>query len=411
MDKPPLHDIISPSSSPRRAPTTAGIKRPQPPKRKFTPPSSGRSSHLGVWITVIVLLAVVAFAFSFLFSGATVTVTPKQQDVFIDGVFAASESTLKFNIMKIEETLSDTVKATETEDAEERAQGTIIVYNNYNTSSHGWVKNTRFETPEGLIYKVRKSVVIPGMRTVNGKKVPGSIEIIVTADEPGEKYNIGLTDFTIPGLKGGAKYESFYARSKTPMTGGFVGERLVVSDSVLLETRDTLQEDLRQKLLILAASQRPEGFLLFESGISFMFESIPNVDSKNQVAIEEKGTLYAILFDEEEFAGYLAKSTMADYDENIVKIINTDDLEVVFDDGDGNLWESDEITFSVNGTATFEWFFDIDDLRIDLLGESKDTISSVLRGYPGILEAEATIRPFWHGTFPTKSEKIKIEKK
>lgn len=412
MEKQPLHDIISPSGSTRRAPAPEKMNRPpqQRPPRKSAPVKR-RSSHLGIWITIIVILAAIAFAFSFLFSGATVSVTPKHQSIFVDGTFAAGAEALQFNVMTVEEILSEEVKATEEEYVEERATGTIIVYNNYNTSNHSWVKNTRFETPEGLIFRVRKSVVIPAMKTVGGKKVPGSIEITVTADEPGDRYNIGLTDFTIPGLKGGAKYESFYARSKTAMTGGFVGDRLVVSDEVVSETRTTLQEELRQKLLTLAGSQKPEGFHLFEGGISFQFESLPNRDGEKKVGIEEKGTLYAILFNEEDFAAYLAKNTMAEYDENLVQIRNSEDLDITFAEGDGNLWEQDEIAFSVNGTAEFEWLFNMDDLRIDLLGQSKDSIGAVLAGYPGIQEAEATIRPFWHSTFPGQTDKIKIEKK
>ena len=206
MEKQPLHDIISPSGTPRRNPTSAGIRRPQPQTRRVEKRRKN-SSNLSIWISIIVLLVILALAFSFLFSGATVTVTPKQQDVFIDGVFSTGDDLLKFNVMKVEETLSDTVKATEKEYVEERASGTIVVYNNYNSAQHNWIKNTRFETPEGLIFKVRKSMTIPGRETVDGKVVPGSVEITVTADEPGVEYNIGLTDFVIPVFKGKMQYE------------------------------------------------------------------------------------------------------------------------------------------------------------------------------------------------------------
>lgn len=412
MDKQPLQDIISPTGSNRRAtPQNNGMDRPQsPPKPPRRQNNKREGSRYGLFIGIVILLAVLAFVFSFLFSGATVTVTPKQQNVFIDGDFSASKSEgLVYSVMELNRTLSKTVKATETEQAEERAEGQIIVYNNYNTSSHGWVKNTRFETPEGLIYKVRKSVVIPGMETIDGKKVPGSIEITVTADQPGEEYNIGLTDFTIPGLKGGAKYDSFYARSKTPMTGGFIGERLVVSDEDMINTRVKLKSDLQKELLALSSSQKPEGFILLENGIFFEFESLPNVDREKEVSIEERGILYGILFDSEELANYLAESTLADYDGSSVRIINSDELAVSFEEVDERLWEEEEISFSVNGTAEIVWNFDQNDLRFDLLGEPKNTISTVLQGYPGIQSAEAVIRPFWHRTFPSKSNKIKIQ--
>ena len=36
---------------------------------------------------------------------------------------------------------------------------------------------------------------------MDGKNIPGSVDVKVYANEPGEKYNIGLSDFTIPVLK------------------------------------------------------------------------------------------------------------------------------------------------------------------------------------------------------------------
>ena len=71
---------------------------------------------------------------------------------------------------------------------------------------------------------------MPGESLVSGKTVPGSTETAVSADEAGKEYNIGKTDFTIPGFKGDARYSKFYARSKTDMEGGFIGTIYSLSD-------------------------------------------------------------------------------------------------------------------------------------------------------------------------------------
>ena len=79
---------------------------------------------------------------------------------------------------------------------ERRASGKIIVFNNYSTNSQRLIARTRFETLEGKIYRIRDAVVVPGISDKDGRKTPGSIEVTVFADEPGEEYNIGYTDFT-----------------------------------------------------------------------------------------------------------------------------------------------------------------------------------------------------------------------
>ena len=98
-----------------------------------------------------------------------------------------------------------------------------MIYNKYSAEAQIFVKDTRFETPEGKIYRIDRAVTVPGMKNSGGQTVAGSVEATVYADKSGSEYNIGFSDFTIPGLKGGLKYEKFYARSKTPMTGGMKG--------------------------------------------------------------------------------------------------------------------------------------------------------------------------------------------
>ena len=76
-------------------------------------------------------------------------------------------------------------------------------------------------------------VTIPGTKVENGKTVPGSKEVDVVADKAGAEYNIGLTDFTIPGFKGSPKFETVFARSKTEMTGGYVGNSQIVTKNAV----------------------------------------------------------------------------------------------------------------------------------------------------------------------------------
>ena len=52
---------------------------------------------------------------------------------------------------------------------ERKASGQIIVYNAYNDNNQKLIKNTRFETPDGKIYRIQASIIVPGTKVEEGK--------------------------------------------------------------------------------------------------------------------------------------------------------------------------------------------------------------------------------------------------
>ncbi|MCH7756825.1 hypothetical protein IIC45_01945 [Patescibacteria group bacterium] len=361
------------------------------------------------------LIIILFFLFSFLFTGAQIVAFPKHEKVVVNGDFIASTdkalSNLPYGIMTRELSQSRTIAATGREEVTLKASGKIVIYNDYNTAKQRLIRNTRFETPLGLIYRINESIVIPGQTVLGGKTTPGSIEVTVYADEPGENYNIGLTDFTIPGFKGAPQFEHFYARSKSPLTGGFVGEKLVVEESEEERARSELRAELNEKLLSETFSQVPEGFLLFEDAVFVEFESEPVVEQDGSAVLTEKATLYGVLFEGEAFAKHIAQNTLAGFDDNPVALLSSETLSLTaLDKSDMRPWESNTFTFSLVGNATLIWLFDEEKLKNDLVGRDKEAIHTILSGYPSIERAEVIVRPFWRRSFPDTTEEIKIER-
>ncbi len=137
------------------------------------------------------------------------------------GIIPASMFTFKQNA-------NATFKATGKGKDEKKATGVVTLINNYSTSPQVLVATTRLETPDGKIFRLDSRTIIPGAKMQDGKLIPSSVEAKVTADQPGEEYNIDPCDlpnckFSIVGFKGTPKYEGFYAISKQPMTGGKSG--------------------------------------------------------------------------------------------------------------------------------------------------------------------------------------------
>lgn len=144
----------------------------------------------------------------------------------------------------------------------ERARGTIVVYNAYSAKPHRFVARTRFETPDGTIYRVQSPLVVPGGTEKDGAFIPGSIEIEVIADEPGESSNKEFSDFTLPGLKGSVLFDKFYARSKGSISGGRIGEeRMVDRDALKGENFADREHSFADQL----RANVPQGFLLPEA--------------------------------------------------------------------------------------------------------------------------------------------------
>ncbi|MEX0652322.1 MAG: hypothetical protein WD509_03280 [Candidatus Paceibacterota bacterium] len=383
----------------------------QPPRRPR--PGRSTSSRFGFWAVAFVVLLGLIFSFSFIFSGAKLVITPKQRTVLVDSTFKAYKSPglneLKYEIITIEKEGSQEVSASGEEFVTEKASGVIVIYNDYNSSNQRLIKNTRFESPEGLVYRINESVTVPGQKKEGGVTVPGSIEVTVYADEEGEKHNIGLTDFTIPGFKGDPRYADFYARSKTSMTGGYSGQKKVVSQSDEESAQKAIQERLTAQLLKDVFSQKPEGFEIYEDGVFVTFTALPNEEIGDKVAVKEKAVLYGVLFKQDLFAQFVARNTVAGFEDEAVEIQEPDALSFsVLEKATAKPWADDSFSFKLSGSAHIVWSFNGDLLKEDLAGKAKGALQTVLTGYPSIAEAQIVLRPFWRQTFPDDTRDIKI---
>jgi hypothetical protein len=372
-----------------------------------------KKSSFWIWLIVIIVIIAILIPVSYIFSGATISVTPKIVQTTISSSFTAYPSggtgDIQYDILSLNQELAEEADATGEEEILKKSSGEIVIYNNYDTSPQRLIKNTRFESREGLIYQIQNSVVVPGGTEENGGTLkPGSVEVTVFAGEAGEQYNIGLTNFTVPGFEDDApRFKGFYAESKTEMVGGFSGTVPTVDEDEEESIREELRDQLRTALLSEANGSMHEEFILNEDNISFTFDSLPNeAISGDRVLIKEKGTIRGAMIKKSSLARMVASNTIADYDGAEVFFKNPNDFNIDFME-DGVVGENIEI--DVSGQGNIVWMFDANQLVEDLKSKSKRSVGTVLTGYPGIEKVEVVIRPFWLGTFPKKAEKIKVK--
>ncbi len=369
----------------------------------------------GIWIVSGIVVVILLLTIFSLFTSATVTVTPNKET--LNGgntVFSAYQgdhgSGVPYKIVKITQNLGQTVPATGEVNQSTKASGQIVIYNNYSSSSQKLVANTRFETPEGLIFRINQAVVVPGSSTKNGIILPGSLTVTVYADQPGDTYNIPLKDFTIPGLKNDPRYKYIYARSKTPMTGGFVGTVKNVSPSDLATAEATIDANLKVALMQEITSQVSSSSVVFPDGIFTTFSSLPQSQgSDKSVQVNEQGTLTAIVFDQSALTNYIEQTLSSKYVNTPNHIASISALpfaiqnKATFDPNRDTLF-----TFTLTSDINVVADFDQTKLASDLAGKPKSSIEAILGQYPGIASIRAVISPFWKGSFPTDTKKISI---
>ena len=376
-------------------------------------PTSWR--RFALWGIASVFLILLGVALLTSLTGATVSVTPKTKLISVNYEFTAGrneDAKLRFMSLPISETAEITIQADTTKKVSEKATGTIIIYNNFSDKPQRLIKNTRFETGEGLIYRIGNSLTIPGRTQKGGQAVPGSLEAVVVADSPGAEYNIPPADFTIPGFKTDpARFAGFYARSKTKMSGGFDGVVKVPSDAALLSARASLRETVRKNIITKKQSSVPQGYVLFSGAIATKNESLPPepIDG-NMSLIKERAIGVALLFKEDDIGREIAKLAIPNFNNLPIEIPALKSLQFELKEPqNGDVTQAQTIKFSLKGEASVVWRYDEYKLREALLGKPRDGIVAVLSDFPEIERADFVIRPVWSRSFPKNPKKISFE--
>lgn len=378
---------------------------------------------MGVWLAALVSSVFLIVAASNYLYGVNVEIAPTVASAEIGKELVArtddGAGSVRFETVAFSEDREAVVKATGEEEVARKASGRIVIYNTYGTAAQRLIKNTRFETPDGKIYRIDESVTVPGVHGAD--KTPGQIEVVVYADAPGKEYNIGLSDFTIPGFKGDPRYEKIFAKSKTDMTGGALGMMKVVSEEEKTATLERLKGELASTLAGKAQAQAPEGFVLVNGATTVSYEEVEKTRDglgKDEALVALRGTVRAILLSETDLSAALAEGALGSsgYDSakhrGMVRITNPDALTLT-PKTELPLEGTKEFSFTLAGTANFVWDVDTAQLAKELAGTELSNFDAFVReNYPSIARAGATRSPvwaFWVSTFPESFEDIDVE--
>jgi len=148
----------------------------------------------------------------------------------------------------------------------QKAEGIIKVYNSHNPPrTFGFRETTRFLSAEGArVFRAPDKVFLPAGTLKGGKVEPSVTEVRVVAQEAGEDYNIGKSNFSVPGLAGSSFYYSIWAESDQAMTGGYIKEVNMVTEQGLDEAKIQLRKELIRLAKQDIEANLPEDYVLRE---------------------------------------------------------------------------------------------------------------------------------------------------
>ncbi len=424
-DEPEGAEILTPSREEPPRKIASRQSTPPPPMRRV-PFYEERDPYRRrfPWkasVVFVCALAMIAGTYIVLsqYAKATVTITPKTETLTLNNQFIgtpqnatssiSTATAIPFTVISITKDGAMSVVSTGQTTTQTKATGQIIVFNAYSSSPQKLIVGTRFSTPSGLIYRTTSAITVPGKT----EKAPGSITATIIADKPGNQYNIGLSDFAIPGLSGTPAYTGMYARSKTAMAGGFSGIQPQVDPGTLAAAQATIDAELEGSLLQEAGQQVPPGDVLLPNAYIVNYTHQPTTAaSSSEAVVSEEGTIRAFAFDSTKLAQAFAGTEASSSAGIIWKLDTISGLDFAIttatSTSSGMFWTTPSMPFKINGTVNLVAATDIQKIQENLAGKPKNDFIPTLNSFPGIINATLSIEPFWQQSFPTSPKNISI---
>ncbi len=341
---------------------------------------------------------------------ATVTIRPQKQNLDFRLKIIASTETAAVNLefgrvpgqqFSAQKEETETFPATGQKNIVQKAGGRIAIYNPTSTAQR-LVATTRFESPDGLIFRIPQTIAIPA----GTKDNPGSIESVVSADRPGPDYNIGPTKFTIPGFKGTAKFDQFYAVSNEPMSGGVIGPSKIVTEGDFSKAREILIKKVKDQILKTLKAQAGD-LKVIESADIKLDEPAANVkagEAAAELKMTVKGAARTLAFREPDIIELVKNKVAGEAELDVLekKLVILYQTPILDSSG-----KNMSFTAQVNGVAAAR--IDLNKIVSDILGSDEEAIRTYFKGLKEVESARVTLTPFWVKRIPRDANKVRVE--
>jgi hypothetical protein len=402
----------------------AGIKKPTREKIKVSAPKGkhkavslvSKKKFALIVIIILAVLAAAAGAAYWYLPKATIAVSLKTETITNDVLVTISKSAATVDLDKnvipgeiYEVELSDEIEkeATAEKDIGRKAQGTVTIYNTYQTTPRILVPS-RLEAADGKVFRTLESVTIPGYTdSGGGNKAPGTVTVAVEADQPGEEYNLAPGNFRISALPADVQ-KDLYGKSSSAMVGGSSRLAKVVSG----EDLEKAEKELLQKLAVKAVADfSRDDLMIFPEGMTVKVVDYKPTPAKDEEAEKFKLAIKASF----KFMAFKKDDMLAVAADDIETVLPADkflvggeDDQVSFSTHEEKI-ETGELQVYFHASKSFARAIDKDLVRQEVMGLSAEQISERLRNRESINGVEANFWPFWVKKAPFKPNRIIVD--
>lgn len=417
----------------------------------ITPSKRAFSTLIVASIGLFILIAYFALP------GATIelTTSPKVLQRSVNIVLADSErnaSEISQNIERITATypikvnIEREIKYTSTGSYFQGANSSGMI-KVINKSPNNWplVADTRFQTADGLVFRIKQFVSVPGMKKVEKTRedgttytdiVPGEIEVMVVSDTEdafgkiiGKRGNIGPSKFFVPGLSK-VSQNLIYAESFTTFTGGTSDSKPKVTEEDINASKEKLLAYLKSEAVNklkeeveISNGQKNTSLRLMEDSFTIEFgepkyiipEGILNQElSEFTVAGSISATGIAYNFNE---VMNVLKQELKMHKSPEKKLVHIYDQSFAYDIVDIDKKNKKiKITASIKGIEEFDIDPETENgrrlakkIREHVIGKSKSDAISYIQNLPEVNKVEIKTWPAWAPNLPSIPDSIKIK--
>lgn len=375
--------------------------------------SASRKKFPVFWVAVLFIFVVPVVSFlviQFFFSFATITLWPQTRSISLSDIFLVRQDAPQIDfanklipgkIFQVEKSATKLYSTTGLKTQDIKAQGTIRVFNNQ-AKIQILIATTRFISQDGKLFRSTERVAIqPGV----------SLDVHVAAAEAGEGYNIGSSNFSLPGLVGTPLYTLVYGKSSQSMAGGTHSKVSIVSEADIAQAKNSLVNDLANLAKGELQKQLVSPYVMENSSSrSETLEALSLVKEGAELAqfsVKAKVRLTVLAFQRpqaEELARHLVEAQLSNAE---AEKINPKSFQAAFTP---KTFEPDLSQLSLNVTMAAKAYEEIDlnALRTKVQGQKKIYAKEILSEYPNLSKSQVSLWPFWTMSVPQDARKIHI---
>lgn len=377
------------------------------PRTRYTNKKSPLSTL--AFIGGVIALVIGIGLYTYVFDSATITIVPKYKDVNdLSRTFSfVQEGSTKEGVPFIVETTSlsktKTLNLSETRKVEAKASGKVTVYNNYDSNPQKLIKNTRFLSSKGKIYRINQSIEVPGKK---GDK-EGSVEVMLYADSNGAEYNTEATEFSIPGFKGSPREKAFYAKSTGAISGGASGNMSLVALSDLNAAKDALILSLDKEIKLEMQKITKEGYIPMYTAVEVTYEDNEKEVLGGVTAVYKVTATGHLPLADASMMAQAVGETLVEYKDEDVRLGYVESLVYTRKQSD-HIASSTGLSMLIEGKPRVIWVSDMDDIKSMVKGKDRDDFKPLMKTITSIESAEINFSPLWLSSFPSDVTKINV---